>query len=143
MIAVASFKHILAAVVVLTNAQIVSLPTTPIELVPAPGDGKLIVPVLLTVSWNFPQPYQNVNQLVTQTNFGWGTHQYIGMPATMGVYTTNLTGQFAGSNTFSAPTGIWNLPFMVWVTNYNLGNFTGGDPSNTMTIKFEYVIDEL
>ena len=140
---IASLKHIFAAVVVLTHSQIATLPTTPIELVPAPGDGKVIVPLLVTVSWNFQQPYTNINTIFTATEFGWGNHGYSGINASQQIYTTNLTGKIAESNTVFAPISSWNTPFNIWITNANLGNFTGGDPSNTMTIKVEYAIDDL
>lgn len=40
-------------VVSLTNAQVLALPTTPVEIVPSPGVGYSLIPVVMTIYQNF------------------------------------------------------------------------------------------
>lgn len=47
--------------VTLTNAQIKALPTTPIDIVPAPGAGKIIWPKNTLLLFNYTAPYTNIN----------------------------------------------------------------------------------
>lgn len=43
-----------------TDAQIKTLPTTPLVVVPAPGAGKYLVPVLATIETTVLNPYTNI-----------------------------------------------------------------------------------
>ena len=151
----------------LTNSQILSLPSTPFVMVSSAGTGNAILPIMAYVKSNITGAYTNignncivafdyivaapdfaeifndlsvgtspVNDLLTSNrifNLGY-------MP--FNPYSTSLNGYCATERTESGSN--LNLYLSVYNDNgagfSNLGNFTGGNSSNTLKVTMFYVI---
>lgn len=151
---------LLAATVTLTNAQVLALPTTPVTLVAAQGAGRLIVgadslsfPAIFSI--NGPgTAYTNVDAAATwdlvndgfNNSGGWANHYkahdllVYGVPGVGPVVdVANPTAESSGiSETVNENAA--NQRVYLAATNGVLGNFTGGDASNTLTVTFLYVV---
>ena len=137
--AFASLK-ILVAVLVLTNSQLLTLQTTPVEIIPAPGVGKLIVPSTVTVSWNYVAPYTNTT--ASSLNTEWTPIEYnTKMSNSVYGFFNSLSGSLIGSGSYVS-LNVTNTGLFIAGNALN-GNLTGGDPSNTMTVKVYYYIVDL
>lgn len=159
--------------VILTNAQIKALPSTPITLVPAPGVGKRLLVWKVEGNFKVSVPYTNLGYddgtglgvLAFQTQ-GFGVMRF-------GIAWYGLTGnqqqfslppietRYSGSETevskSLANAGdimnqyyyAENIPLTFFVDNFDddyevdLGDFTGGDASNTMEVTVFYSIVDL
>jgi hypothetical protein len=151
----------------LTDAQIKALPTTPVELVPAPGAGKLIVFHSAVVVRNpLAQAYGNINEYdgifigYTGTQRQLDAGYWLDGSASVGSLYNLFNNQLANKVIHYDPIGIstqggYTLPATINLDTEGVnkglsimgmtssGNFTGGDPSNTMEVTVNYTIVDL
>lgn len=165
---------VLSARRVLTNAEVLTLPTTPVEIVAAPGAGKMIYYVGgFVVIDNTAGVYGNVGNV----NFGdpsltnpacfrmtlgasgavmsvlAAIHWLLTDGSSVGFGTfPAYVDEFKGGSTVPADykpmdaqsdylTSAENLPLVMAAVNgtsSSLGNFTGGDPANTIVVQALY-----
>jgi len=151
--------------VTLTDEQIKTLPTLGVDVIPAPGDGRLNVLIAAYVSLDASAgAYTNVDAeavtpyLVNDAagNFDqvstWGAkigsnwwnnaHRSFAALSPLGFVigpdSTRLVSQ-----DFSDQFSDWsNKPTQVWAGNAGAGNFTGGHPANTLKVTALYVVVE-
>jgi hypothetical protein len=163
----ASGAALLTATVALTNAQILALPTTPITLVSAPGSGFAIQPFLVSLySKTSAGAYTNIHAAAEiHTRFD-ATHQGMGYIVNDTLITngsatlaTDLLGTTTNKRATLVPeqttenaddwgplpfvastTGFDNAALMLSMTN-TVGNLTGGNAANTLTVRIYYVIE--
>lgn len=138
-------------VVVLSDTQIKSLPNTPVEIVPAPGNGKMIMPVGVVMSSHQVAAYENVSASnYTAFTFmlsGFGVYGVkniysfltFGADCVLPGSPINLVSVTAGTDSLSE---FDNRPLTLALDN-EYGNLTGGDPANTLTITVYYFIADL
>lgn len=150
------------ATVTLTDDQIKALPTTDVELVPAPGAGKVIYGAngelgLMVISLGGPgAAYTNISSspkpdFVLYT----GAARIFGLYAKYGVGSSRLSAflQWGGPAVYATSYGevganeimqdtsaVADLPLMLAIDNGALGDLTGGDPDNTMSVTVFYAV---
>lgn len=154
----------LSNTVILTNDQIKALPTTPFDVVPAPGADKTLV--------FFGALFRRSDTGFAYTNVNADAYGGIGYGVD-NVYVSAIVANDSGALEFSltdllnsslmetlwpldARTPSWynkmnnqgadeysvNQPLVFWCSNSD-GDFTGGDPSNTLTITIFYAVVDL
>lgn len=140
--ALANFGYALIkkATVTLTDAQIKALPTTPVQIVAAPGADKVAVVQACLLSVN--------TMGGAYTNFASGV-----MTCVMGG--SNVVDNVSSDTLLDSEQEIvWHLPAQEWgaeaanAINQSIqlsgsdvaGDFTGGDPANTLTVTVFYTI---
>lgn len=140
----------------LNDAQIKVLPSTPFEIIPAPGANKIIVPVsalfiLDTLAaaytsdadsaWNLRWGTDSetasqiipINAILNQQNIGFG---HWGIP-----YADNGSGSFANVVTNVAfSNSIINKSIVITDGWMGVTNYTGGNAANTLKIYVYYII---
>lgn len=148
----------------LTDAQIKALPTTPIELVEAPGDGKVIKFQGAIIVTNFVSGYTNITAatgandscafLCVLGNFATELSNYANNNSILtdnvrrGATLTPQQYYRDGQSTFVLEERVWalddmmNLPLNLACYN-NAGDFTGGHASNTLKVTVFYSIVDL
>lgn len=153
----------MTSIVTLTDAQIKALPTTPFDLLPAPGAGKIIQFLGAVLNWDFAAgQYTNRNAdcvLLAALN-GWA-----GTAASnfSNLEEFNVGGrvslmQFLSAFNFNQSSGPWtnyahwtdntsnpssayiNTPLQLMVDNAGSGNFTGGNAANSLKVTVTYQI---
>lgn len=151
----------LVSTVTLTNAQILTLPSVPVTVIPALPGRALMVPVVLGVGFAslvldpLAVNYGNVNGGASFV-FSLGSAPSFKVTLATGLLSgffanaPNATvWQFAAVDTAnqnnSSPndlTDVENTPLTLSVSG-NGGNFTGGDPSNVLTVTIPYMAVEV
>lgn len=141
------------ATVELTDAQIKALPTTGIEVVAAPGSGKMIHVVSSVVSANITAVYTTVVEDWPNSYLQLSINSVARMLFTQGWLATETgTGSIIGivdeiiGVTTTAPSfnsGLDNQPLMFSSENQGSGNFDDGNAANTLTITVYYVIVDI
>jgi hypothetical protein len=143
------------ASVTLTDEQIMALPSVPYELAPAPGEGKSIIPGSILVIATGTGDYTNVdtNNIIIQFTFGTVDTDHVNwcdMSQDLGVGLAHISiqnyiyrGDMATGSLSLPPALFDNMPLQLDVVNGELGNFTGGDPANTLKILVYYTILDL
>lgn len=147
------------AIVTLTDAQIKALPTTGIEIVPAQGAGKGIVPITWVIKPTLVAGYMNIDAFSTM-RFAWvlgGSSSGIdpGFTEEFGGNVIDLLQNgvtFLGSpyinvdfgNTVVKPKSMQTFD-NAWIRFMasNSGNFTGGDAANILKIIMLYMTIDL
>lgn len=136
----------LVAEVTLTNSQILNLFTTPIEIVPAPGVGKIIHIIsgnyiVNTVAGNYTPaggPGSTDAPLYINTNYMASPSGQAGLDEAPNIYYMNLTINQIVSN---IPASTFkNFPLVI---KNAVGNYTGGNSANTLKVTVYYVIVDL
>lgn len=142
------------ASVTLTDAQIKALPTTPVEIVAAPGAEKIMIGVGATLITNFTEVYTNLGATSLIQNL---TASMTPIRAFTNVLeTTSRTvisigsksnsnetiGSYASTRAYSFAV---NGPWQIYAENSGeafepLGDFTGGNAANTLTVSVLYAI---
>lgn len=156
----------------LDNDQIKGLPTSPIEVIPAPGLGKMIVPIMAVFTTNIQVIYENIvtnpsnayegtiylvwdalnnfNDAICAVNVGLdqtGRRVSFGNPVTGNLLTLAAGGQLMDYGTYGDVTlGYENAA--LYVVGQNTGgtpthDFTAGDAANTMKINIIYATIDL
>lgn len=151
---------------VLTNAQVLALPTAPTEVVPAPGIGRVIIPVLASFQLVWVANYTNIDAtaliLIQTTLFadvilspGIQAAPFVGVSSLLA---SGLPDAIVIANIFQAIDGANNLVswsvghFASNMDNQALelscingasGNFTGGDPGNRLIVTVFYNVVHL
>jgi hypothetical protein len=147
---------LLSKTVTLTDAQIKALPTTKFEIIPAPGENKIIVPVsaifiLDTLAgaytsdadsaWNLrwgtdsetASQIMPINAILNQQNIGFGQW---GIP-----YADNGTGNFGNvviNIAFS--NSLINKSIVITDGWMGVADYTGGNAANTLKVIVYYVV---
>lgn len=147
------------ATVVLTDAEIKALPSTPVVVVPAAGAGRVIVPIAGAMRMN--ATFGAYTALATNRHIavGYPNGNYALNP--MHVFphaaATDKFGPLAilsddgyGSGSSYISVSVFhntatfdNAPLVVTAQNEDLGDFTGGHPSNTLTVTVWYLLVDL
>jgi hypothetical protein len=154
------------ATVTLTDEQIRMLPTTPVEILPAPGVGKAIFPIrgLGVMRWGTPDAaYTNISATDGYIFLKVGTLQsggvvtdgtitamqdflgsdlqenFVDFPATS-VYESTVYGPVSGMH--GALPALEDQPLMIEGWN-DLGPFEDGHADNTLTVTVYYVVVDL
>lgn len=140
------------ATITLTDAQIKALPTTGIEIVPAPGAGRVLRPYLALIISNFATVYTNLDAgnlgMVIDDGAGDVT-DYCSMTGMMNSTTRKVASMGPYSVTDDASgngvvprlnlTGAENSPLTLFASNAAAGNLTGGNAANTLKVIVHYV----
>lgn len=151
--------------VVIIDSNILTLPTTPVEIIPAPGAGFIITPLLTTVFGLFSGGgYTNVDPdawMYLRYNDGGQGSNLLANVTFDGI--TALTDFFdvGGMFLFTAPTyatqgaaaGVYgsipissdiedNQGISLFFDNLAAGNLTAGDTGNTLVVRMRYILEE-
>lgn len=142
---------VLSASVTLTHAQILTLPTTPVEVVPAPGAGLILSPVNMLAYFHGTDPYTNYDGTGAQLGLLQGGFSILAVPMA-GLVTyedADAVQPFNAHNAYTEGTAANDLasefvdqPLMVYADN-TLGNYTGGNVANTLKITVWYTVFEV
>jgi hypothetical protein len=153
------------AVATLTNAQVLALPTTPIQVVAAPGANKLLLFTNAFLRLVWAADYSNIDASVSlslnlNTNtaailsgsndvggllsFGENGNAFMWPNARVSGAADLVTGVVGamvfGVGGFDDEPQMVNKPFSLEVNNSGLGNFTGGDVANELQIYVVYSV---
>lgn len=150
-----------SASVTLTDAQIKALPTTPVEIVPAPGAGKTLLFIRGYAFLTLAAVYTNVNAESTgvmatgtgglqsaQTPMGDGNWLDVGV----GTFFGHITACHVDGYPLAATPGevvggllsnVTNTPMQFVVANASDGNYTGGNAANTLKISALYTVIDI
>lgn len=146
----AGYALLQKATVELTDAQIKALPTTPVQVVGAPGSGKAIVLISAVLSTVIAVDYTNFDGTfsVLRLNYGSGDASINAVAEELltgvGAGSVVVLGSQAytdGSTIFASSNGPGdNLALTIVAANGNpsAGNFTGGNAANTLTVTVFY-----
>lgn len=147
---------IAAASVTLTNAQVLALPSTPIQTLAAPGAGLIRIPILAVVNLNWTADYTNIDG-ACELFFDVAGPEPTNLPEmleTNGAISDLLAGgmnriawfgqkQRADANNTSAKSPLDTTAWTNAVTrisswNNAAGDFTGGNAANTLKVTTLY-----
>jgi hypothetical protein len=138
-----------AATVTLTNAQIKTLPTTAVEIIPAPGANKAIVPLIVLAYRSFGTAYTNIDADGTLT---FGTTDVAQCPAIANVdggatALTTFLGDTAGMPLYlpsaTGSSAVENAACVLRSDNGEAGAFTGGAAGNSLQVTVLYTIVDI
>lgn len=160
-------EELQVANVTLTNEQILTLPTTGVEVIPAPGEGKIIVPfggvVVLDAragiytcdagsSWQLLSLVEGgaieATGLISITGspgggfttFGSATDRIaFSIPAFWGIGSSDFTGYLVSTGNTGKPIAD-NLPLVIQDRYDGVSNYGGGDPANKLTVVVYYLV---
>lgn len=142
------------ATATLTNAQILAAPTTPVQILPAPGAGKVIVPFQVVMYSTIVSPVTNIdgdcsmglvyglNWDTNSLDYMWenndGTKVSDFLSASQFVFMTTVQ-KTALNFTNAVLPGVYQiinngLYFNATNGNFGAGNFTGGNPGNSIKV---------
>jgi len=142
------------AMVTLTNAQIKALPTTGVEILPAQA-GKVLVPVFGVLHLHWVADYGNIDAASQIRLYIGGSPSLASLDDSVnGAVTGLLAGGGPDTYGFNLPFGNASSQVFGWSGAYtsdvvnrpvsisasNSGNFTGGDPLNTLTVSIAYLV---
>ena len=140
----------------LTDAQIKALPTTPVEVVPAPGAGKMLL--LNQVSIVYPassvmNSYDNIDAGATYVSVIYGSDYqeegsgYVNDIGRLFEQPGNIFKvkpfNIDGVDWVTIASPVENQGFFLYADNNASNNLTGGDPANTLEVTVFYSIVDL
>jgi hypothetical protein len=136
--------------VVLTNAQIKTLPTTTVEVVPAPGLGKALLFMRALLDPSYTAGYTNIGDAGASTLWLSDTLAVSRVTVDKPLQNAIADDPSNARITTLAPRGDGldqlapNSPLRLEAYNSdangnNIGAFTGGDPANTLTVAVFYL----
>jgi hypothetical protein len=140
------------ATATLIDAQIKTLPSIPVEIVPTPGAGKMIVLLYGLLSTSLVSPYNNVTA-AGNNQFTYGgvmdasnynlKYMFDDISANVAMYST-IQIPSDGFSLGLLQLQSWFEDKSITFSVYNAdGNFGGGDPANTIKITVIYHIIDL
>lgn len=143
------------ATITLTNSQIITLPTVPITIVAAPGDGRFLIPICTVFKKSFIGAYSNetgfcaaylqysdttqATTLVLGTAFA--AADSFCFAVSIGVTVPDQTATFIGVLGYSQPSN--NSPLQVAAATDNGLNFGGGNSANSLRVTVWYAVEGL
>jgi hypothetical protein len=145
--------------VILTDDEIKALPTTAVELVPAPGAGKAIIcPMIYNAGvcmfiTNLAVGYTNITSgsrirfiigggAEIDSEFGGGSN-FSNLLVPGGTMWAIASDYYQSSRQSNTLTELENKALSVVISQNTDGNFTGGDPTNTIEITISYSIIDI
>lgn len=147
-------SSIFQATITLNNAQIKTLPTVPVEILPAPGAGKVIMPLgMVFIADSRAGAYDNVTNASPQLFSGNSTQALsTAKPSIIAAETAELitraivsggefyvlSGAFEGS--VSGDGGLEVNAALVLKDNWNGSNYTQGHADNTLKIVIMFMV---
>lgn len=137
----------------LTNAQVLNLVTTPVQLVAAPSSTQVVFPLFAWLYLKWTADYTNINA-VAGLFIGWPgntmspllqSNTTVGQLLAGGrdaAAATAITSNSADINVLTgAPSSEWaGQPLEVLMTNAASGNLTGGNAANALKVTVGYVV---
>jgi hypothetical protein len=146
--------------VTLTDAQVKALPTTPVEIVPAPGSGRAILYVSgIILNDTSANEYTNidaaafircaidnasasvvVNGNALQLLLDDDDPHYAFLPAADGVDAVSADVGVVASDAYGFTDDIDNIPLSLLAGNGAAGDWTGGDAANWMRVTVFYAV---
>lgn len=152
---------LLVATKTIANADVLTLPTTPVQVLGAPGLNKTAIPVHATIRMTWVADYTNIDATATLTlTHGTSTlltelqettfNAVSGLLAGGGPDGTN--GWFGAAEAVTAAPSLThglssaydsdlaNKPISLSATNGLAGNFTGGNAGNALTVTLLYYV---
>ena len=145
----------------LTDAQIKALPTTPVEIVAAPGEGNVIWPIFAAARLNWTADYTNIDAAatmalalgasdistpLTEEGFNFISNFLAGGGYTHAIFTLAQQVGGAGNPFVVANAGFYdedivNLPLNLRMTNPAVSQpLTAGDPANSLKLTVAYFV---
>lgn len=143
----------------LTDAQIKALPSTPVEIIAAPGANKCIFPLFAMLRLAWTADYTNIDGTATISILngvqgilsqwaeavGSGVSGILAGGGPDGSWGWSLLSANASITTLRSLSNIYdsdiaNLPINISATNGALGNFQGGDVANGLEGTLHYMI---
>ena len=148
--------------VTLTNAQLLALPTTAVQVVAAPGAGKVIVPMLCWTHLTWVADYTNIDP-AAGVGIQYGTANTSALAplaesvngqvsnlladgasnsSFMGVknFVNVTTGLVSGVGAFVDDPTPTNAALSIYATNAAAGDFTGGNAGNSLKVWLYYTV---
>lgn len=127
---------------ILTNAEIKALPTTAIEIIPAPGSLKTILPITGYLRHNYTANYTNINasakmsvRLAAATDLGMLNEAILGQTLSALLANTADGDAQLNFNSMSSGTGLTeNAAYNLYINNNSAGDLTGGDALNSLQV---------
>lgn len=150
---------VLFATRTLTNDEVLSLPSTGVQIVEAPGAGKVLIPVLGLLSLSWTADYTNIDA-GAELMLGWEPHDNQCLVWLQGGGAQDVASLLAfgengiavgsqgqrtdGSSTYGLaglgdPSDYDNQPLHLKAVNGS-GDFTGGDPANALKVNLLYAL---
>lgn len=153
-----------AASLTLTDTQVKSLPTTPVELVAAPGVDRIAIPTLALVYFHHTADYSNIDPnavlgigsfeggdeflSVLRSGQGLSEAQVESLLAVgqsrLAVYSlyaaTDGVSLYAAVRSIGPIADYANQPLNLTAYNEASGDFTGGHPDNTVSVNLVYLV---
>jgi hypothetical protein len=144
-------QTILSRTTTLTDAQIKALPGTSVEVVPAPGAGMIVVPLVALLFLTRPTTYTNVDA-GSSVNLVWpgvgDATIYITGPSLLGSNPSfcalhGASFDNGGSQYAFAFESVVNAALQIDAGNGALGDFTGGGAGNSLKVQVLYSVLEV
>lgn len=150
-----------AATATLTNAQVLALPTTPVQVIAAPGSGLLLFPIAGVLSLTWVADYTNIDA-TAEIFVGWPNASHLsfeglalseavasdvsgllgfgegGIGVALFQQRAPGTGATFGAAGIDDPPVMVDQPISIFAINGALGNFTGGNAGNSLSVTVFY-----